>query len=234
MLVKRAFKNSGRRFQDLVDEVEVNLFAGRAETDQRDVGHISVDMKGILPDKCAQVDAEALARFEGASARLVKTLAKFPHPEARVLAEIVKTDANEMAQAIFLMQSEEVQRMVMRLHLVNGVNGCSRWHTDNYVGRAIVTYNGEGTQYQPDNNVNWVKFRERGRTNPQAVIAPRRTGRTQAGDLFFIRGDQSDAGGLVHAAPPVEYRDDGSARSRLVLKVDIPVEVFQISKLSRP
>jgi hypothetical protein len=105
---------------------------------------------------------------------------------------------------------------------------CKRWHQDNYVGRAIVSYTGQtGTEYTRDSNVDFRELRNCG--NPDHIIRnPDQIEAVEVGDILFIKGEKyptsglpNGATGLVHKSPEKRYHQDGRLVNRLVLKVDV-------------
>merc|ERR1712232_618803 len=90
-----------------------------------------------------------------------------------------------------------------------GENVCGKWHQDNYVGRAIVTYNGLGTMYVRNSNV---------------IRDPSKVFSANEGDILFMKGKMFPGAvkGLVHKSPEKRYHADGAVMNRLCLKVDLP------------
>ena len=102
--------------------------------------------------------------------------------------------------------------------------GCIRWHTDYYVGRAIVSYTGlEGTEYTSDSNVNFWEQANRG-TNDKIIFDAEEIKSVDVGDMLFIKGKKYPPGEkpLVHRSPDAQYDAHGRVLNRLILKVDIP------------
>merc|ERR1712151_1330294 len=115
----------------------------------------------------------------------------------------------------------QASKIIMKLE-VFGLNTCSRWHQDQYASRALVCYNGKGTEFTSDSNINWDEYKDCG--NNDHVIRDRNQIRwAKAGDIFLIKGLNFPGvtKGLVHKSPCVEYYPDGSVRKRLLLKIDI-------------
>ena len=106
-----------------------------------------------------------------------------------------------------------------------GENACKRWHQDNYVGRALVSYSGvSGTQFTSNSNVDFWELEHCG--NNDCII--RDTSAIQSvdvGDIIFIKGKgfSNGASGLVHKAAEIHYHEDGRVVNRLLLKVDVPL-----------
>lgn len=104
-----------------------------------------------------------------------------------------------------------------------GENSCKRWHQDNYMGRAIVSYTGRiGTEYTGDANVDFWELRNCG--NNQCIIKDENNiNAVCVGDILFIKGLKYPVGanGLVHKSPAATYHPDGRIVNRLCLKVDV-------------
>lgn len=102
-------------------------------------------------------------------------------------------------------------------------NICRRWHQDNYVGRAIVSYTGHtGTEYTRHSNVDFEKLYS-GADNQQLVRDANKIESVDVGDILFMKGKLYPHGakGLVHKSPKERYHQDGRILNRLVLKVDV-------------
>jgi len=109
---------------------------------------------------------------------------------------------------------------------VVGENACNRWHLDNYVGRALVSYTGvEGTAYTNDSNVDFWELENCG-NNDCIIRDKRKVESVGIGDILFIKGRAytKGANSLVHKAAKKTYYPDGRIVNRLVLKVDVPLE----------
>jgi len=109
---------------------------------------------------------------------------------------------------------------------IQGNSVCTRWHQDNYVGRAIVSYNGyEGTLHVHNDNVNFDELLNRG-TNERIIWDESQICSVDAGSVLFIKGIKNPdrVHGLVHKAPLKRYHPDGSIKNRLTMKVDVNFE----------
>jgi len=209
---------NGSRFCEMVDQLQYHINKNTMAGDRRedDVGQLYIDVEGMSKQKSDLNKAEKL--FKDTAENLVSKLTAFDYAGATELAEMIKADAVAMAMAVFQIH-DGLHGLVMRLELM-GHNTCGRWHQDNYVGRAIVTYNGPGTQFQEDINVDYGLL---GLSNQEGCIRDlAQTRQVKVGDVLFMRGSQSKAGGLVHRSPPKVFWADGRVLHRLVLKVDIP------------
>ena len=109
----------------------------------------------------------------------------------------------------------------VKLEIV-GDNVCSRWHMDNFVGRALVSYSGvSGTLYSRDANVNFWEMANCG-NNDHIIRDLNEVESVEVGDMLFMKGKQYGGGkALVHKAPEKRYRADGRVINRLMLKVDV-------------
>lgn len=108
-----------------------------------------------------------------------------------------------------------------------GDNVCSRWHQDNYVGRAIVTYNSHATEYTADSNVDFWELENCG-NNQHVIRDTNEVQHVEVGDVLFIKGKQFPGStALVHKSPEKQYHEDGRVINRLVLKVDVPTEAIE-------
>jgi hypothetical protein len=115
--------------------------------------------------------------------------------------------------------------MIIKLEVM-GANGCSRWHRDNYIGRAIVTYNGRGTEYVDHEDVDFWELENCG--NNQCILrAGSEVHSTSVGGILFMKGKSypsvcaSGEKGLVHRSPDPQLHANGNVMNRLLLKVDL-------------
>ena len=120
--------------------------------------------------------------------------------------------------------------LTVRMEIL-GENVCSRWHRDNCVGRAIVSYTGAGTVFTDDSNVDFWELENCGK-NHCVIRDEQKVHSVALGDVLFIKGQTFPQGssGLVHKSPEKLYHSDGRIINRLVLKVDIgfPVPTQQM------
>lgn len=91
------------------------------------------------------------------------------------------------------------------------------------MARAIVTYNGSGTEMLRHDNVNFLEL-ENGGDNAHIVRNSSEVFSAGAGDILFMKGlpFPGDVNGLVHKSPDKHYHADGRIMNRLILKVDVP------------
>merc|ERR1719223_2530477 len=99
---------------------------------------------------------------------------------------------------------------------------CSKCHQDNYVARALVSYNGCGTEMLRHENVNFWELENCG-NNAHIVRDSSEVLSAGTGDILFMKGLKfpADVNGLVHKSPDKRYHADGKIMNRLVLKVDV-------------
>merc|ERR1712187_64933 len=108
---------------------------------------------------------------------------------------------------------------------VFGTSRCGRWHQDAYVARAIVSYNGTGTEYTNDANIEFYELNHCG--NNGHILKDKSGSRfVSCGDILLIKGlyFPSAERGLVHKSPELEYHENGALKQRLCLKIDIDKE----------
>merc|ERR1712196_145308 len=93
------------------------------------------------------------------------------------------------------------------------------WHMDNYIGRAIVTYNSVATDFVSDASVGLMDVRGCGKDCCESKF-----GAARAGDVLFMKGSAfpGDGEGLIHRSPEPKYHANGSICNRLCLKIDLP------------
>lgn len=115
----------------------------------------------------------------------------------------------------------DAKQMWLKLEIM-GTNACSRWHRDRYIGRAIVSYNSQGTQFVATSNVN-ENHLECGGQCQDIIRDETKVFQSEIGDILFMKGSKYPASpnGLVHRSPPIKYQDNGAVFNRLLLKVDL-------------
>lgn len=128
----------------------------------------------------------------------------------------VRSDAENLANMCVRL-CPDVPWITFRLEIVQR-NGCWKWHQDNYVGRAIISYVGPGTHTADDSSVQWDRFEN---TTNEDCVAAESIQQMQTNAVLLMKG-KSWRGirgkGLVHRSPVVH---EGDPPMRLVLKVDL-------------
>ncbi|KAJ1466744.1 hypothetical protein T484DRAFT_1987687 [Baffinella frigidus] len=115
-----------------------------------------------------------------------------------------------------------------------GHNACSRWHQDNYVGRAMITYVGPSTWLVDDRSVRYDQFQATQGT-PSAVSDPRIVPDYESihmpppNAVVLIKGRLwpgiRGGVGITHKAPNMRTDARGDpVIKRLMLKVDLAVQ----------
>jgi len=151
--------------------------------------------------------------------QLISPLLKLDMPGC--LIEQIQTDAQEVGATVAKMLPT-AEKLIVKLEVM-GEDTCSRWHQDNYVARAIITYNGRGTEMLRHDNVNFWELEHCG-NNAHIVRDNSQVFSAGTGDILFMKGVAcpGDANGLVHKSPGVRYHANGMVMNRLLLKVDVP------------
>jgi len=151
--------------------------------------------------------------------QLVAPLLNLGMPEC--LIQQIHTDAQEVGATVAKMLPT-AEKLILKLEIM-GEGICSRWHRDNYVARAIITYNGCGTEMLRHDNVNFWELENCG-NNAHIVRDSSEVFSAGTGDILFMKGltFPGKVNGLVHKSPDKRYHADGKIMNRLVLKVDVP------------
>lgn len=161
-------------------------------------------------------EQELAARSRVAATALLKWAALPPD-----LSDQVHSDACTIATTVgCLLPAAPV--LNIKLEVV-GEGPCSRWHQDNYVARAIVSYTGDAaTNYTADANVDFWELVNCG-NNACIIKDVSKVEAVDVGDILLMKGKLFPHGarGLVHKAPEKKYHDDGFVINRLILKVDV-------------
>lgn len=151
-----------------------------------------------------------------AAVRMLLTTAALPAP----ISEQIELDVEKIVPAVAAM-CPSARSLELKLEII-GENTCSRWHQDNFMGRALVSYTGSGTMYTSDGNVDFWELQHCG--NNDCIIGDAsKVESVDVGDILFIKGKKYGRGSpaLVHKAPPKRYHEDGRIVNRLVMKVDV-------------
>jgi len=130
-------------------------------------------------------------------------------------------DASEIAEVMAeLLPASKV--MTVKLEGIGNYGRCGRWHSDAYTARAIVSYNGTGTMYVPNDFVDMEELERGGPspTNEHVVKDHSKVRSVGVGDVLLIKGDKfpHPVRSLVHKAPE---NPPGRILERLLLKLDV-------------
>lgn len=158
------------------------------------------------------------AKFSDKARRLVRKVPGPGLPEG--LSEQIHLDIVEVGTALAQMLPD-AEEVIVKLE-VFGEKCCSRWHRDNYTCRAIITYNGPGTEYVEHENVNFWELANCG-NNDHIIRDKTQILSANAADILLMKGElfPGSAKGLVHKSPDRRYDADGTIMSRLCLKLDV-------------
>ncbi len=170
-------------------------------------------------DECTDVTA--------AAKRLVRKL-----PVSSV-TETIESDAAALAAMMLRLCPGQRRRVTMQVNVL-GRNACSRWHQDNVMARALVTYNGPGTWAVPDAAVAYDQFEatvRQGSDVSDPAIVPHASDIHRPGPntVVFMKGGKWPGiegvrgyKGLTHKSPTMPTDARGNPKLfRLMLKVDI-------------
>ena len=144
--------------------------------------------------------------------------------------DAVRNDA-ESISAMLLRLCPAANCLTLHIDII-GFNACQRWHEDNYVGRATVTYSGPGTWMVDDASVRYDQFKATIGT-PTATSDPRIVPRFEdihrapPNAIALIKGKQWPGirgNGLIHKSPNVPCKNGRPVLKRLLLKVDLSNE----------
>jgi len=214
---------------------EVTVGGNEGETCCRDF-HCHDDEKDPALHAEPTHNHDAAEKIKAACSRLVSDLPSCAR-------DVVSRDAEALAQMMLrFFQSEEAassrkrkHRITMQIEFV-GRNRCSRWHQDNYFGRALVTYVGDGTWLADDSSVQYDQFEATrgqpfGISDPKIVPRFEDVHRTPTNSVVLMKGNAwpklRSCGyfrgheGLTHKAPNVEERNRRHVQVRFLLKVDL-------------
>lgn len=136
------------------------------------------------------------------------------------LSQQIQRDCVELGMVMAKM-FPDTGEMQLKLELL-GSRFCARWHQDNCICRAIITYNGLGTVYTHDDNVNrWALGNHS--SNDHIIRDASDVLRAYSGDVLLMKGKRfpNAVNGLVHRSPDFRYHADGSIMHRLCLKIDV-------------
>lgn len=202
LLVKRPFKGKWDEYQSDIDDA-----AAQFGTD-----------KG-LSTTIANEGSKKL-RLEQLHEAVQALLAEAALPEP--VSEQIYSDACALGKIVGSLVPS-ARKLVIKLEMF-GASSCSRWHRDNYVARAIVSYTGiAGTEYTRSDNIDFWELKHGG-NNERIVQDKSKVCAVHTGDFLLIKGTNYPEGitGLVHKSPDSSHHTDGRIVNRLVLKVDVP------------
>jgi len=197
----------GEELQQHVDRMASECAFGRNESLQEEV-----EVAETLQHRLAAVLSERARRLVSRA-----TSAGLPSH----LGQQIQTDAEEVG-AVLATMFPDTEKLILKLELI-GENCCMRWHQDYYIARAIVSYNGCGTEYAQHDNVNFWELEHCG-NNDHIVHDTSKVFSAKPFDMFLMKGKlfPGAVNGLVHKSPEKRYYPDGTVMSRLCLKIDVP------------
>ena len=205
LLVKRPFDGAWDRYARDVDEARTR-WANSALP-----GH----GEGLL----VQASGTSPRQFSLAVDKLLEAAA-LPSP----LSTQIHRDACSLADT-WRQMCPQLEHLHVQLEIF-GEKTCSRWHQDNFVGRAIVTYTGPaGTDFTGRDNVNFEELHCCGKSE-HCIYDLGQAQQAAVGDLLLMKGTKFPTLGggvdaLVHKSPEKRYDSAGGIIYRLVLKVDV-------------
>lgn len=132
----------------------------------------------------------------------------------------IEEDFKQIGSTLYKM-CPSANHMYLKLDIM-GLNGCSRWHRDQYMGRAVVSYNSCGTQIVKEDDVDHKAFVTVGKKDGIVPDASKIVS-VNVGDILFMKGAKypTSPNGLIHRSPPARFHKNGTAVNRLLLKVDV-------------
>ena len=157
--------------------------------------------------------------FQNTAAKIIKPLSHVPDD----LRDLIVSDAGAMGEQLAELLPD-AEKFSVALDLM-GANVCKRWHMDNYLGRAIVSYNLSGTEYTDASNVDMWELKNCGMCEDRLLFDTEKTGQVRVGHILFMKGSAfppGDRPGLVHKSPAPVCDSEGRVVHRLCLKVDAP------------
>eukprot|EP00419_Tripos_fusus_P022309 CAMPEP_0172715706 /NCGR_PEP_ID=MMETSP1074-20121228/67700_1 /TAXON_ID=2916 /ORGANISM="Ceratium fusus, Strain PA161109" /LENGTH=280 /DNA_ID=CAMNT_0013540311 /DNA_START=34 /DNA_END=876 /DNA_ORIENTATION=- len=164
-------------------------------------------------------DQSVEANLSNSAQRLVAPLLQLGMPDKFI--QQIQADFQEVGGIVAKMMPT-AEKLILKLEIM-GEGICSRWHRDNYAARAIITYNGRGTEMLRHDDVDFWELDNCG-NNLHIVRDGAQIFSVGAGDVLFMKGltFPGNVNGLVHKSPDKRYHRDGNLMNRLVLKVDVP------------
>jgi hypothetical protein len=206
LLVKRPFAGMWDCVQGDIDEARPNFGSNMSNLTIEKLVRVRVnESQELLPARLSTCADEILS-----AASLPDALSKQIHADACAIGKRVGS------------LCPSAHELEVKLEII-GDYPCQRWHQDNYVGRAIVTYTGHtGTDYTRHSNVDFWELNNCG--NSDCIIREKSKIRNVGvGDILFMKGTRYPYGakGLVHKSPEKRYHKDGRILNRLILKIDV-------------
>jgi len=201
----RSWLKGQPEIQEDVDKLEKSVAFGDENSAQEEVN--------IPCEKAEECIALLSKKAQCLAAFAVK------HGLPKDLGRQIQQDFEEIG-SVLVKLVPTAKRVTLKLDLM-GANGCSRWHQDHYIGRAVITYNSCGTQYVGHDNVNFSHFGHGG-TCKDIVPDESRIFSAKVGDILFMKGlvFPGTPNGLIHRSPPFLKHEDGTAVNRLLLNTN--------------
>lgn len=97
-------------------------------------------------------------------------------------------------------------------------NMCTRFHANNNYLRLLCTYNGPGTLWLPNDNVDRIALNSKG-SNDQIVLDNTKIREAQPGSVLILKGSNypNNSMPVIHKSPEVKQ----GQKPRLLLKIDV-------------
>ena len=127
----------------------------------------------------------------------------------------LKNDIQELLQQFSKICSNDTLKVFFG---IVDTDMCRRFHVDMYELRMLCSYQGKGTTWLTDNNINYEALNNF-ESNEEIAIKTENVRQLNATDVAIIKGalyPNSKVGGLVHRSPTIEHLNE----KRIVLRVD--------------
>ncbi|MCG8574610.1 MAG: DUF1826 domain-containing protein [Flavobacteriales bacterium] len=138
------------------------------------------------------------------------------HPGRKFPAyQLLRNDIKQLVKQFS--EISNASNMRVFFGIVN-TNMCGRFHVDMYELRMLCTYYGLGTEWLPEDNVNFAALNENG-GNEEIVLREEHIRRLNAKDVAIFKGALSPncrVGGLVHKSPAIQKLK----QKRILLRID--------------
>ena len=200
------------------------LFIG-TETRGQDASNLRPSKRAKLlstmPDVERQRDVD-----ESVQVACERVVAKLPP----ALRGPMSDDARALAELLMRLCPGTEAWLTIQVEIVGALGACSRWHQDRYIGRAIITYAGEGTWCVDDASVRYDQFAQTygmpmEESDARIVPEPGCIHMPTPNAVVLMKGNEWPGirgVGLTHRAPDVRCSADGEPEiKRLVLKADL-------------